>query len=106
MADKSSASQDYITFLSRGPEKGLSLDVTDLMITTEPAAANILDVRKTVWLKLILVFIHRHDLRVLSKKKKFNLQNHTILWPGYPVPQFNTTKLKYFASGLFSNLGK
>lgn len=70
MADKSSASQDYITFLSRGPEKGLSLDVTDLMITTEPAAANILDVRKTVWLKLILVFIHRHDLRVLSKKKK------------------------------------
>lgn len=49
MADKSSASHDYITFLSRGPEKGLSLDVTDLMITTEPVAANILDVRKAVW---------------------------------------------------------
>lgn len=48
MADNSSASHKYITFLSRGPEKGLRLDMTDLMIPTRPMGANILDVRKAV----------------------------------------------------------
>lgn len=53
-----------LVLLSGGPGRGLMSDMTDLMIPTEPVTANILDVRKAVWGKLILVFIHRHDRRV------------------------------------------
>lgn len=38
-----------LALLSRGPEKGLRSDMTDLMIPTEPVTANILDVRKAIW---------------------------------------------------------
>jgi hypothetical protein len=57
-----------LALLSQSPGEEPRLDMTDWMIPAESETANILDVRKAVESKLILVFIYRHDLRVVSLK--------------------------------------